>query len=435
MNFDAAIQEQQVLLEKNQPEPQTHLSHMEDVVIEGGVDKFADFVQHVGEILKGVEGLESTQKVGEKIDGSMSVYFGIDPRPNFKGQFSIATKSALSRNPKMIHSLDEIEELYGDKDATFKQHLGEVFVHLQKAYDYSGKIYSGDLLFSNPSEKKTANIDGVSYLYFKPNTVVYAMEEDSKSEIYNRLKEASLGIVIHDSYTPSSKEGKLELKSAGKNIDELIQKGKESKVFIESSHITNLNLKVPKKDYHEIQRLLKRASKEIREITPEFNQYWIHSSVLVKMKKYICQQVHLPNGGIFGNGGRSFNAYKLLEDFIPFVHGSYKNPENAAKATSLLRNQEKQFIHLLEAFYYMLLIKNKLLDIFDQVGSKIGKTFIQQGEEFVPTRGEGFVLVHQDKFTKLVDRLSFTRNNKLFGRFHESLDIIRSTKNLRKLII
>ncbi len=430
MHFESLIRKTQVLLESAKPEPVAHLPHLEDLSIESGKEGFAEFLMHVGEVLKRVEGLESEQHIGEKIDGSMTVYFGTDPRPKFKGQFSVATKSALSKEPKLVHNLDEIATLYPDKGEAFKQHLTEVFINLQKAYDYSGKIYMGDLLFSNPEQKKTTEIDGTSYLYFKPNTVIYAVEEDPKSDLFNRLKEASLGIFIHDSFTADSKDGKLVLHSAGKNVDALIQKGKEANVFIEGSHIENLSLKVPKKTYQELQSLAKKASKEVENITPEFNEYWINSPILGRLKKYINQQVHLPTGGIFGNGGRSFNAYKIIEEFIPFVHGSYKNPKNAALASKPLKEQESQFVHLLNSFHWMLQTKNALLDLFDQIGSKIGQTFIEQEDgSFIPTRGEGFVFMHQGKYTKLVDRLSFTKNNKLFGRFNESLNIILEAIN------
>jgi hypothetical protein len=425
MYFDTEIRKQHVLLESTKKEPRAHLSHLEDLSIESGKEGFEEFGMHVGEILKRVEGLESDQHIGEKIDGSMSVYFGIDPRPTFKGQFSVATKSALSKEPKLIHSLDEIEALYPDKNETFKTHLAEVFTNLQKAYDYSGKIYMGDLLFSSGRQKRTTEIDGVPYLYFKPNTLVYAVEEDPKSELYKRLKDASLGIFIHDSYTAESKEGKLSLTSAGKNIDGLIQKGKENGVFIEGSHIENVNLKVPKKTYNLIQRLMKKLDKEKNSIPAEFDEYWGSSPALDRMKKYINQQIHLPDGGIFGNSGRSFNAYKILEEFVPFIRGSYKNHKNAELVISTLKKFEEPFVHLLKSFYWMLQIKNQLLDLFDQVESKIGKTFIQQEDgSFVPTRGEGFVFMHQGKYVKLVDRLSFTKNNKIFGRFNESLKVV-----------
>jgi hypothetical protein len=434
MYFDTEIRKQHVLLESTKKEPRAHLSHLEDLSIESGKEGFEEFGMHVGEILKRVEGLESEQHIGEKIDGSMSVYFGIDPRPTFKGQFSVATKSALSKEPKLIHSLDEIEALYPDKNETFKTHLAEVFTNLQKAYDYSGKIYMGDLLFSSGRQKRTTEIDGVPYLYFKPNTLVYAVEEDPKSELYNRLKDASLGIFIHDSYTAESKEGKLSLTSAGKNIDGLIQKGKENGVFIEGSHIENVNLKVPKKTYNLIQRLMKKLDKEKNSIPAEFDAYWGSSPALDRMKKYINQQIHLPDGGIFGNSGRSFNAYKILEEFVPFIRGSYKNHKNAELVVSTLKKFEEPFVHLLKSFYWMLQIKNQLLDLFDQVESKIGKTFIQQEDgSFVPTRGEGFVFMHQGKYVKLVDRLSFTKNNKIFGRFNESLKVVLEYNQDKKL--
>ena len=434
MHFDTEIRKQHVLLESTKKELRAHLPHFEDLSIESGKEGFEEFVMHVGEILKRIEGLESEQHIGEKIDGSMSVYFGIDPRPTFKGQFSVATKSALSKEPKLIHSLDEIEALYPDKNETFKTHLAEVFTNLQKAYDYSGKIYMGDLLFSNGRQKRTTEINGVPHLYFKPNTLVYAVEEDPKSELYNRLNAASLGIFVHDSYTAESKEGKLSLTSAGKNIDGLIQKGKENGVFIEGSHIENVNLKVPKKSYNLIQRLLKKLSKEMEAVPAEFSEYWTSSPALDRMKKYINQQIHLPDGGIFGNSGRSFNAYKILEEFVPFIRGSYKNPKNAELVISTLKSKEESFIHLLKSFYWMLQIKNQLLDLFDQVESKIGKTFIQQEDgSFIPTRGEGFVFMHQGKYVKLVDRLSFTKNNKIFGRFNESLKVVLEFNWQKKL--
>ena len=126
----------------------SHLSHLEDLAVEEGKAGFEKFVEQVENFTNYIEGLRSKTAVNLKIDGSPAIFFGIDPRPEYKERFFIATKTVFSAEPKLIHSVEEVEQYYGDSDPQLKSILKTVFPHLEAGYDGSGKLYQSDLLFS-----------------------------------------------------------------------------------------------------------------------------------------------------------------------------------------------------------------------------------------------------------------------------------------------
>ena len=74
---------------KVNPGVKLHLSHLEDLVIEQGKDGFASFAEHIVELKNYIYGLDSETVVNLKVDGAPALYFGMDPRPDFKGQFFV----------------------------------------------------------------------------------------------------------------------------------------------------------------------------------------------------------------------------------------------------------------------------------------------------------------------------------------------------------
>ena len=93
----------------------------------------------------------------------------------------------------------------------------------------SNIILQGDLLFTK-SDLKNAVIDGQKMISFTPNTITYAVPEDSK--LGRQISRANLGIVFHTSYT-------------GKKMSELSanfgysQSGNTGRVFMASAKFTD----------------------------------------------------------------------------------------------------------------------------------------------------------------------------------------------------
>ena len=98
-------------------DPAEHLTHIEDLIIEHGHKGLDMLKKQVYGILKFAgaleDGDESEEKldINLKVDGAPALYFGVDPRPQYEGQFFVATKHNLSRSlggQAINHSEEEI---------------------------------------------------------------------------------------------------------------------------------------------------------------------------------------------------------------------------------------------------------------------------------------------------------------------------------------
>jgi hypothetical protein len=93
------LSENEILLEKD-TYFSPHLSHLEDLAIEGGKTGFNSFLIQATNIINKLKGFESEQEINAKIDGAPSILFGADPRPEANKQFFVARK--LKCNKKII---------------------------------------------------------------------------------------------------------------------------------------------------------------------------------------------------------------------------------------------------------------------------------------------------------------------------------------------
>lgn len=414
----------------------THLSHLEDLAIEQGVKGFYSFLEHMNEINKKIKGFETNQEINAKIDGSPMILFGIDPRKNFKNKFFISLKGGLSKtNPKILHSKEDIEQMYGNHP--IKNKLINLLSNLPSAYDNSGKIYQADTLFAEPSDKKKVRIGEEDFIVFKPNVIVYAVPIDAQSEISKRVSSATVGLIVHEAFTGKQDGVGITLTSAGRNVASLVEKSKSTKVFIESSNYNDLSVNIPDQEIKKIQSEIAKAKLAIEQISAEFDKSYTSSPVLGLLKIFLNKQVDVAPKGFFGiakqnieAGEKEFFVKKFIDDFKIFITSRYTKEKEGKKTSQGKLNVETRlnqilsFVELgkndlsllLTATLHMVAAKYYLLDIFSKFQSKIGREFYQNPDgSFSPAKGEGFVLFVGTNHVKLVDRLDFTKINRAQG--------------------
>ena len=78
------------------------------------------------------------------------------------------------------------------------------------------EILQGDLMYTN--DKGSTKFEDCKYITFQPNTILYAVKEDS--DLGKRIKKSKMGIVFHTTYSGSTIEG---LGAIGANISGLKQ--------------------------------------------------------------------------------------------------------------------------------------------------------------------------------------------------------------------
>ena len=166
-----------------------HLDHLEDlVIIDGaaGARKAIEVLKEVGAVLSPSGGAPMT--ITTKWDGAPAVICGIDPSD---GKFFVGTKGVFAKEPKLAKTQSDVQRVYsGGLAAKMSDALRYLKPVVKKG------VLQGDLLFT--TDKQTENIDGKSYITFRPNTLTYAVPPDTK--IGREINSAALGIVFHTKY-------------------------------------------------------------------------------------------------------------------------------------------------------------------------------------------------------------------------------------------
>src|SRR6056300_921286 len=167
----------------------THMTHIEDKVLYGGVNGTRQAILALRSLRDMVAGVKDGN-VSVKWDGAPAVFAGTDPRD---GKFFVAKKGIFNKSPKVYKTDSDV-----DADTS-----GDLSAKLKAALKYLPKIgikgvIQGDFLFG-PGDLKTRKIKGKTYLTFHPNTIMYAIP--SGTEAAKKAKSAKIGIVWHTTYT------------------------------------------------------------------------------------------------------------------------------------------------------------------------------------------------------------------------------------------
>ena len=170
----------------------THLTHLEELILTKGEAGYGTARGFITDLLSHLQG-KSKRKVNTSVkwDGAPAIFAGKHPDT---GKFFVGTKSIFNREPKINYTDNDIEMNHG--------HAPGLADKLKKALKYLPKlgikgILQGDFMFDTSMVGKET-IDGVPHYTFKPNTIKYAVETDSKlgQEIANSV----FGIVFHTGY-------------------------------------------------------------------------------------------------------------------------------------------------------------------------------------------------------------------------------------------
>jgi hypothetical protein len=189
-NFKIYFEQYQLIEEATKAN--THLTHLEELILTKGEAGYGTARGFITDLLSHLQG-KSKRKVNTSVkwDGAPAIFAGKHPDT---GKFFVGTKSIFNREPKINYTDNDIEMNHG--------HAPGLADKLKKALKYLPKlgikgILQGDFMFDTSMVGKET-IDGVPHYTFKPNTIKYAVETDSKlgQEIANSV----FGIVFHTGY-------------------------------------------------------------------------------------------------------------------------------------------------------------------------------------------------------------------------------------------
>ena len=168
------------------------MTHIEDQVIYGGVDGTRQAINALRELRNMLQG-KSSGDLSVKWDGAPAIFAGTDPSD---GKFFVAKKGIFNKNPKVYKTKADVDaDTSGDLNTKLNAALEEL-----PALGIKGVI-QGDFLFG-PGDLAKKKIEGVSYVTFHPNTIVYAVPTDQAKDILS----SRIGIVWHTTYIGDSFE-------------------------------------------------------------------------------------------------------------------------------------------------------------------------------------------------------------------------------------
>ena len=205
----------------------THMEHLEDEIINNGVEGATTVIRFLDSLKNMLSGGKKKTNITVKWDGAPAIFAGINPE---NGKFFVAIKALFNKAPKINYTVADIKANHGSGGPSDKIKLA--LKHLPDLGLDDG-VYQGDIMFSKGDLKKQT-IDGESCLTFTPNTITYAVPEDS--DLASDMRKASLGVVWHTKYTGNSI---ADLK-ASYGVDSS-QFNKSKKVWFDDAYVDTAN--------------------------------------------------------------------------------------------------------------------------------------------------------------------------------------------------
>jgi hypothetical protein len=381
----------------------THMTHIEDKVIYGGVKGTRQAILALRELRDMLRGVHDGS-VSVKWDGAPAIFAGTDPRD---GNFFVAKKGIFNKNPKVYKSDADVD---ADTSGDLAVKLKLALKHLP-ALGIKGVI-QGDFLFG-PGDVKTKKIKSESYVTFHPNTIVYALP--SKSAGADAVKSAKIGIVWHTTY----KGNTFESMKASYGVD--VSKLKSVKtVWSQDAMLRDLtNVTMSKKDTEIVSDYLSQAGFIFNKIAGSTLRQLESNTELARLVEQFNNS-YVRQGQIIGDTNRHVTA------LIKWISQKYQKEIDKRKSEKGKTAQQKKLNEILSFFSqgnkdslkYMfdlqkviVLAKLKLINNLNKL-SKIN-TFVKTRNGYKVTGEEGYVAI--DKLggdaVKIIDRMEFSYNN------------------------
>jgi hypothetical protein len=374
----------------------THLTHLEELVLTQGQDGFNKAKSFLYELIKNLKGESNNIKnVSVKWDGAPAIWAGINPD---NGKFFVGTKSIFNKlTPKINYTPQDIDKNHG--------HAGGLAKKLKLALQYLPAvgikgILQGDFMFDS-DDVETSDIDGVIHYTFKPNTIRYAIE--ANSETGKKILNAKIGIIWHTTYNDLSSESGA---SFGADVSGLRE---TPGVWFDNAYFkddTGILLNEKEEDF-----VLDKI-KEANSVTVDYTDL-----PLKNLNAYLNSEIR--QGEFILDPLKSFEKFKnwyqlAVDKSIEKV----KRPETKEKKKTAGEEKMKEFesqkYSIINLFKLSkLLSEAKAIFITKYDKAVATKHFIDNGDGTLRvTKAEGFVAVdHTENGIKLVDRLEFSRNN------------------------
>ena len=388
-----------------------HLEHLEDEILNFGVDggrAALNFLRSLRDMLSG--DARSSVNMTVKWDGAPAIFAGIEPET---GDFFVAKKSVFNVNPKLYKTTAEIDDdLSGALNSKFKVALKEF-----SKLGIEG-VLQGDLMYTDDLEPQA--IDGVKYITFQPNTIVYAVPVNS--DFGKTILRSKVGIVWHTTYTGNKLQ---DMKASfGANISKL---NKTPSVWMDDATYKDVSGKATftSQETADITSILSDVGRTFNKINgPKLRAFLkLQDSMTgvlagASLKTYNNSKVRA--GEKITNPSSHAKGYeKWVFDSIQKQIDKVKSDKGKDKYRNIqkeyVREVKKHTVNLVQVITFQNLLVDAKMQIVKKLNSVKGltDTFIRTPNGYKVTNPEGYVAI--DKVSggavKLVDRMEFSFNN------------------------
>jgi hypothetical protein len=381
----------------------THMTHIEDKVIYGGVKGCRDAIMALRS-LRDMLGGQHDGNVSLKWDGAPAIFAGTDPRDN---RFFVAKKGIFNKSPKVYKSNADV-----DADAS-----GDLATKLKLALQYLPAlgikgIIQGDFLYG-PGDVQKTNIKGQSYITFHPNTIVYAVPDNT--QMAKDIQSAQIGIVWHTTYKGST----FESLKASYGVD--VSKMKKSKnVWSQDAMLRDLtHLTMSKKDTEEVNGHLTTAGKI-------FNQISGTTLRQLESNQDLAKIIETFNNSYVRRGAVVTNSRNHVGNLLRYVRNKYRKERDKRSTEAGKSTQQKKLDDIMKFFSVqnkkslenmfelqksIVMAKLKLINILDKLNNV--NTFLKTNNGYKTTGQEGYVAIDTlgGDAVKIVDRMEFSYAN------------------------
>jgi hypothetical protein len=397
----------------------THLEHIEDIIITDGFDGGKAVIDYFRGLLVTLQGTSADSvKVSVKWDGAPAIVCGTHPET---GKFFVATKSAFAQNAKVNYTKNDVAKNHGTEE--LGQRLLKCLVHLKKL-NIQG-VVQGDLLFVDDSIE-TKNFNNVPHITFTPNTITYAVPEDS--DLGKQINAAKVGIIFHTTYNGDTLADMTA--SGGADTETYAQ---SPDVFFDNATYKDVSGSA-KFTANETQKFMS----SIEKLEKLLNNVPRNLSNLLGANKDFIPFFQMYINAMVRQGQLPTNVNQFLQGFEKFYITRMQDQIAGLKAQKALALRQdkikgmpqfmtsiRQPLQAMLTFYKSVqLLKDFILKKMNQAMT-IG-SFAQTDSGLEVTDPEGFVAVDKTgSAVKLVDRLGFSRRNltaiKKFQKPNQSL--------------
>jgi len=279
-------------------------------------------------------------------------------------------------------------------------------------------------LWAGKEDFKEAEIDGESYITFKPNTIVYAVP--SNSDLSKQITAKQFGIVFHTEYkggpTLADTRATFGFDSSGL--------GEATGVWHTDANIKDLSgtVTLTANESAEILNAIKQADAYLKNIDQDTFNFLDKGAEVIGEKVFLQQlkahvNANIKNAGEFEQNPTVF-AQSFVQKYIAYMEkeiAKVKTQKSIDSKTELMVQGVKfikEHVPQIVAVYdlYLKLIEAKLVFLNKLKALQQIPTFVEKDGGYEVTQEEGFVAVDRmGNAVKLVDRLDFSKNNFALG--------------------